>query len=132
MEFGDKKHRADVYIQLANSLKRQDRLGAAAEVARTAVKLYKDSDNLEQYDESVCEAYNLLGKLYFDMKKWNRARIYLEKAANGYTQSLGSMDEKSVKARELLNVLEKTMSIRRGLAERLVKHEEKKRLKRKF
>ncbi|KUJ19618.1 uncharacterized protein LY89DRAFT_716166 [Mollisia scopiformis] len=114
-----------VYFELATCLNRQDRLEESVDAAKSALEFYKESENMKRYQESVCDVYNLLGKLYFDLQEWNKAIFYLEKAAHGYASKLGSRDEKTVKARELLKVLEKSVRIRQGLAERLVKDREK-------
>jgi len=99
------------------------------EASKKAISVYKEC--LGDADQGLFDAYQLLGNCLFDLRDWNKARFYIDKAVKGYTGTLGSKADKTEKARETLKVLEKNAQIKQGLAERLAQHQEKNKLKRK-
>jgi tetratricopeptide (TPR) repeat protein len=111
-------------------LRRQEKFPEGVETSKKAISIYKEC--LGPVDVELFDAYQLLGNCLFDLKDWNKARFYIDKAVKGYTGALGSKAEKTEKAIETLKVLEKNARIKQGLAERLVQQQDKNKLKRKF
>ncbi len=115
---------------MAVCLRRQERFLEGVEAAKKAISIFKEC--LGAADEDMFDATQLLGNCLFDLKDWNKARFYIDKAVKGYTATLGSEADKTEKARETLRILEKNAQIKQGLAERLVQQAEKNKRKRKF
>jgi tetratricopeptide (TPR) repeat protein len=128
--YGKEKEKGLCYYHLAGCLRRQEKFSEAVEASKNAISIYKEC--LGPVDEQLFDAYQLLGNCFFDLKDWNKARFYIDKAVKGYADALGPKADKTEKAREALRVLEKNARIKQGLAERLVQQQEKNKLKRKF
>lgn len=128
--YGKLKQKGQCYYHLAVCLRRQGNFNDAVEVSKRAISIYKDC--LGAADEDLFDATQLLGNCLFDLKDWNKARFYIDKAVKGYTVALGSKANKTEKAKETLKVLEKNAQIKQGLAERLAQQAEKNKRKRKF
>ncbi|KAN0099094.1 hypothetical protein V8E51_012869 [Hyaloscypha variabilis] len=128
--YGTLRQKGQCYYQLAVCLRRQERFLEGVEAAKKAISIFKEC--LGAADEDMFDATQLLGNCLFDLKDWNKARFYIDKAVKGYTATLGSEADKTEKARETLRVLEKNAQIKQGLAERLVQQAEKNKRKRKF
>jgi hypothetical protein len=128
--YGKGKDKGLCYYHLAVCLRRQEKFNEGLEASKKAISVYKEC--LGDADQGLFDAYQLLGNCLFDLRDWNKARFYIDKAIKGYTGTLGSKADKTEKARETLKVLEKNAQIKQGLAERLAQHQEKNKLKRKF
>jgi tetratricopeptide (TPR) repeat protein len=128
--YGTLRGKGQCYYHLAVCLRRQEKFNEAVDASKTAIRIYKEC--LGAADEDLFDATQLLGNCLFDLKDWNKARFYIEKAVKGYTVALGSKADKTEKAKETLKVLEKNAQIKQGLAERLAQQAEKNKRKRRF
>lgn len=128
--YGKPRGKGRCYYKLAVCLRRQEKFLEGVEAAKKAISIYKEC--LGAADEDLFDATQLLGNCLFDLKDWNKARFYIDKAVKGYTIALGSRASKTEKAKETLKVLEKNARIKQGLAERLAQQAEKNKRKRKF
>jgi tetratricopeptide (TPR) repeat protein len=128
--YGKTRGKGQCYYHLAVCLRRQEKFLEGVEECKKAISVYKEC--LGAADEDLFDATQLLGNCLFDLKDWNKARFYIDKAVKGYTAALGSKADKTEKARETLKVLEKNAQIKQGLAERLAQQAEKNKRKRKF
>jgi tetratricopeptide (TPR) repeat protein len=128
--YGKAKEKGLCYYHLAGCLRRQEKFLEAVDASKKAISIYKEC--LSPVGEQLFDAYQLLGNCLFDLKDWNKARFYIDKAVKGYGDILGPKADKTGKATEALNVLEKNARIKQGLAERLIHQQEKNKSKRKF
>ncbi|KAE9375056.1 hypothetical protein N431DRAFT_224106 [Stipitochalara longipes BDJ] len=128
--YGKLRQKGQCYYHLAVCLRRQGKFLEGVEASKKAISIYKEC--LGAADEDLFDATQLLGNCFFDLKDWNKAIFYIDKAVKGYTVALGSKADKTEKARETLKVLEKNAQVKQGLAERLAQQAEKNKKKRKF
>jgi tetratricopeptide (TPR) repeat protein len=128
--YGKLRQKGQCYYYLAVCLRRQEKFLEGVEASKRAISIYKEC--LGAADEDILDATQVLGNCFFDLKEWNKARFYIDKAVKGYTVALGLKADKTEKARETLRVLEKNARIKQGLAERLAQQAEKNKRKRKF
>jgi tetratricopeptide (TPR) repeat protein len=128
--YGKLKQKGQCYYHLAVCLRRQEKFLEGMEASKTAIAIYKEC--LEYADEDIFDATQLLGNCFFDLKDWNKAKFYIDKAVKGYIDVLGPTADKTEKAKETLRILEKNARMRLGLAERLIQQAEKNKKKRKF
>jgi len=128
--YGQLRQKGQCYYYLAVCLRREEKFLEGVEASKKAISTYKEC--LGAADEDILDATQVLGNCFFDLKEWNKARFYIDKAVKGYTVALGSKADKTEKARETLRVLEKNARIKQGLAERLAQQAEKNKRKRKF
>lgn len=122
--YGLKRRKADCQYRLSICLTKQAKLEQVVLEIRSCITTLKECE-LGPKDDSILDAYALLGQTHFALREWNKAKYYCEKVVEGYTAVLGSKNEKTKKAKGTLSSLNKAIKIKAGLADRLLKHSQK-------